>query len=68
MPATDKVLVLCDTLSSTGLDDDYTEELKGPDWITEANVVAALRTLGHPHALLGVYDNLDLIRLGVCRT
>jgi len=25
-------------------------------------VLGALRALGHPHALLGLYDNLDLIR------
>jgi len=62
VPAPDKVLVLCDTLSPMKLDDDYTEELKTADWVIEADVVAALRELGHPHALLGLYDDLDLIR------
>ncbi len=62
MPATDKVLVLCDTLSPTELDDDYTEELKTAEWVVAADVLGALRALGHPPALLGLYDNLDLIR------
>jgi D-alanine-D-alanine ligase len=62
VPATDKVLVLCDTLSPTQLDDNFTEELKDPDWVVEADVLRALREIGHPHALLGVYDDLDLIR------
>src|SRR5258708_3379549 len=62
MPATDKVLVLCDTLSPTELDEDYTEELKTPEWAVAADVLGALRALGHPPALLGLYDNLDLIR------
>ena len=62
MPADDKVLLLFDTLTPTQLDQDFTEELKSPDWSTEAHVLAALRTLEHPHAMLGLYDDLDLIR------
>jgi len=54
--------VLCDTLSPTELDEDYTEELKTPEWAVAADVLGAVARPRHPPALLGLYDNLDLIR------
>jgi D-alanine-D-alanine ligase len=58
----DKILVLFDTLTPTELDQDFTEELKDPNWATEADVIKAIATLGYPQAALGLYDDLDLIR------
>ena len=57
-----KVLVLFDVGEPTGLDVDYTEDLKSPDWKTERHVLSALRTLGYPFAMLGVHDDTQLIR------
>ena len=36
--------------------------MKTEDWKTEANVLAALGTLGHPTEHLAIFDNLDLLR------
>ena len=57
-----KVLVLFDVGEPTGLDVDYTEDLKSPEWKTERHVLNALRTLKYPFAVLGVYDDTRLIR------
>ena len=57
-----KVLVLFDVGEPTALDDDYTEDLKSPDWKTERHVLRALKELGYPFAVLGVYDDTSLIR------
>ena len=56
-----KVLVLFDVGEPTSLDDDYTEDLKSPDWKTERNVLHALRVLGYPFAVLGVHNDTGLI-------
>jgi len=56
------VLVLFDVGEPTSLDDDYTEDLKSPDWKTERHVLNALRKLGYPFAMLGVHDDTELIR------
>lgn len=58
----EKILALFDAVSPTTLDQDLSKELKTKDWETEANVLAALDTLGHPHDQLAIYDNTDLIR------
>ena len=57
-----RVLVLFDVGEPTSLDDDYTEDLKSPDWKTERHVLSALRKLGYPFAMLGVHDDTELIR------
>ena len=57
-----RVLVLFDVGEPTSLDDDYTEDLKSPDWKTERNVLRALRVLGYPFAVLGVHNDTGLIR------
>jgi D-alanine-D-alanine ligase-like ATP-grasp enzyme len=36
--------------------------MKTEDWKTEANVLAALNTLGHPTEHLAIFDNLDFVR------
>ncbi|NQU10494.1 hypothetical protein HQ590_06880, partial [bacterium] len=56
----DRVLVLADSPTPTTVDQNYEEELRAPDWKTEANVVAALHDRGHPCRLLGIHDELDL--------
>jgi len=57
-----KVLVLFDVGEPAGLDVDYTEDLKSPEWKTERHVLGALRMLDYPFAVLGVHDDTGLIR------
>lgn len=54
---TPRVLVAFNTTSAYPADKDYTEELKLPDWQTEADVAAALRELEYPYELVGIYDD-----------
>jgi D-alanine-D-alanine ligase len=57
-----KVLVLFDGASPTTLDQDFSKEMKTADWKTEANVMAALGTLGHTAEHLAMFDDVDLLR------
>jgi len=57
-----KVLVLFDGTRPTKIDEDLTKEMKHEDWKTEANVMAALGTLGHTAEHLAIFDDLDLVR------
>ncbi len=57
-----KVLVLFDGTSPTKVDQDFSEEMKTPDWKTEANVMDALGKLGHTAEHLAIYDDVDLVR------
>ena len=57
-----KVLALFDTIAPTALDQDLTAELKTEDWRTEADVLAALRSLGHTTGHVAIFDDLDLLR------
>lgn len=54
-----RVLVLFDAAEATAADHDFTEELKDKDeYETEADVIKALRRLGHETRLLALYDSL----------
>ncbi len=57
-----KVLVLFDGTSPTKIDQDFSAEMKTPDWKTEANVMAALGALGYTAEHLAIFDDLDLLR------
>jgi D-alanine-D-alanine ligase len=57
-----KVLVLFDGTSPTTLDQDFSKEMKTPDWKTEADVMAALGKLGHTAEHLAIFDDVDLLR------
>src|SRR6266436_9725015 len=57
-----KVLVLFDGTSPTTLDQDFSKEMKTKEWKTEANVMAALGTLGYTAEHLAIYDDVDLLR------
>ena len=57
-----KVLALFDAIGPTTIDQDLSAELKTEDWKTEANVLAALDSLGHTTEHLAIFDNLDLLR------
>ena len=57
-----KVLVLFDGTSPTTLNQDFSAEMKTPDWKTEANVMAALGALGHEAEHLAIFDDVDLLR------
>jgi len=56
-----KVLALFDAIAPTTLDQDLSKELKTDDWKTEANVLEALRELGHTTEHLAIFDNLDVL-------
>ena len=57
-----KVLALFDAIAPTTLDQDLSAELKTEDWKTEANVLAALKELGHTTEHLAIFDNLDVLQ------
>ena len=57
-----KVLALFDAVRPTTIDQDLSKEMKTEDWKTEANVLAALRTLGHTTEHLAIFDDVDLLR------
>jgi D-alanine-D-alanine ligase len=57
-----KVLALFDARSPTKIDEDLSAEMKTEDWKTEANVMAALGSLGHTTEHLVIFDDLDLLR------
>ncbi len=57
-----KVLVLFDGTSPTKIDQDFSAEMKTTDWKTEANVMAALGTLGYTAEHLAIFDDVDLLR------
>jgi D-alanine-D-alanine ligase len=57
-----KILALFDAIAPTTIDQDLSAELKTEDWKTEANVLKALRELGHSFEHLAIFDNLDLLQ------
>jgi D-alanine-D-alanine ligase len=57
-----RVLAIFDGASPTTLDQDFSKEMKTEDWKTEANVLAALGTLGYTAEHLAIFDDLDLLR------
>ena len=57
-----KVLALFDAIAPTSIDQDLSAELRTEDWKTEANVLQALRDLGHEVDHLAIFDNIDLLR------
>lgn len=57
-----KILALFDAIAPTTIDQDLSAELKTDDWKTEANVLAALRELGHTIEHLAIFDDLNLLR------
>lgn len=57
-----KVLALFDAIAPTTIDQDLSAELATPEWRTEADVLRALRTLGHTVEHLAIFDDLDLLR------
>ncbi len=57
-----KVLALFDAIAPTTIDQDLSEELRTEDWRTEADVLKALRKLGHRTEYVAIFDDLDLLR------
>jgi len=57
-----KILALFDAITPTTVDQDLSAELLTDDWKTEANVLAALKELGHIVEHLAIFDDLDLLR------
>jgi D-alanine-D-alanine ligase len=56
------VLVLFDGVQPTPIDADLSEEMKTEEWETEANVMAALKELGHTAEHVAIFDDVDLVR------
>jgi len=57
-----RVLVAFNTTSAYPHDYDFTEELKLTDWQTEADVLAALRSLEYPCEAVGIYDDMSVLQ------
>ncbi|HWY40488.1 MAG TPA: ATP-grasp domain-containing protein [Chthoniobacterales bacterium] len=57
-----KVLVLFDGVQPTPIDADLSKEMQTEEWQTEANVMAALKELGHIPEHLAIFDDVDLVR------
>jgi len=57
-----KVLALFDSVEPTTIDQDLTPLLETEDWMTERNVLAALRKLRYEVEYLAIFDDLDLLR------
>jgi D-alanine-D-alanine ligase len=57
-----KVLVVCDGVRPTTIDEDLTQEMKSEDWKTEANVMSALAELGYTAEQLAIFNDVDLVR------
>jgi D-alanine-D-alanine ligase len=57
-----KVLALFDAIRPTTIDQDLSTELATEDWKTEADLLAALKTLECPAEHLAIFDDTDLIR------
>ncbi|MCU0772348.1 MAG: ATP-grasp domain-containing protein [Verrucomicrobia bacterium] len=57
-----KVLALFDAIAPTTIDQDLSAELRTEDWRTEADVLGALRKLGHRTEYVAVFDDLELLR------
>lgn len=62
MKARPKILALFDAMAPTTLDQDLSADFKSGVRKTEANVLAALNTLGCPTEHLAIFDDLDLLR------
>ncbi len=56
-----KILVVFDSAGTPPRDQDFTEEFKTEDWLTEAGVIKSLEQLGHVVSTLGVYDDITLV-------
>ena len=56
-----KVLALFDLGEPTSLEQDFSEELKSEAWLTEANVLEALRSIGCEVEYLAIHDKTELI-------
>lgn len=54
-----RILALFDAVAPTTADQDLSAELATPDWKTEAQVLEALRALGHEVAYVAVFDHLE---------
>ena len=52
-----KVLALFDVPNPPPDNPDYSQELTTPDWKAEADVINAMKALGHEVRLLGIYDD-----------
>jgi len=51
-----RVLVLFDTAGTPPENQDFQEDLKKADWVTEAQVIEALKNLGHEVRMTGIWD------------
>lgn len=59
------VMVLFDTAGTPPENQDFTEDLKTPEWKTESDVIAALTRLGHKVSMVGAYDDVNVITHGI---
>lgn len=62
------ILVLFDTAGTPPENQDFSDQLKTPDWKTEADVTSALARLGHHVSMVGAYDDVNVILHGIRKT
>lgn len=62
MPESERVLLLFDVGEPMPTQYKFYNELKTEDWITENDILLAFRKLGYKRDVLGVHDNIDVIR------
>lgn len=56
-----KTLVLFDSAGTPPQDQDFSREFNSEEWATEANVIEALKGLGHEVRMLGIYDDIKIL-------
>ena len=56
-----RVLVIFDSAGTPPVDQDFTEQFKTEDWLTESACCDALKSLGHEVMALGVYDDIRIV-------
>jgi D-alanine-D-alanine ligase len=62
MEKTERVLLLLDVGESMPTEYKYYNELKTDDWITENDIIKAIRNLGYERDLLGVFGDIGVIQ------
>ena len=56
-----KILVVFDSAGTPPEDQDFTQEFKKEEWLTETVVVQTLREMGHEVRTLGIYDDIRVL-------
>ncbi len=63
------VLLVFDAAGPTTIDQDFSEDLKSPDWKTERDVIRAIKKLNYNLEILGIHDSTEMIteKISLCK-